>query len=234
MIPLGDVVPRRTRPVLTHVVTGLLAGAVLGFHLLTEPGQRHAWLWTWGATAASLPWPALATAWWLEPAWLAGVANAAVLLLLGPAVEDRLGHDRVAALLAVTIAGTAMATAWAPALTPRPVAGAAPLAAAVAAAHVRCFSESRLAWWLPGPAGGRVWETSTVILIGVWAIVVPGHLAQAVQPGPVPTPPLLGTAIGAGTGLLLARRLARPERCRVDWWDGETRSRSDAQRPLGS
>lgn len=218
MIPLGDVTPRRTRPVLTYAAAALLAAALVAFHASLDAAMRHAWLWRWGASADTLPWPALLSAPWLEPLWLAGAANLASLLLFGPAVEDRLGHVRYAGLLGIALVATLAMAALVPALAPRPAAGAAPVAAATMAAHVALFKETRVAWWVPGPGGGHVWEWPSTAVMAAWVLLVPGNLAQVVQAGPRATPPLLGVAVGIAVGAS-ARWFARPERLAVDWWD---------------
>jgi membrane associated rhomboid family serine protease len=218
MIPLGDVVPRRTRPLVTLGVCGILALATGLLHLALPPDTRVELHWAWGATVRTLPLPALVTAWMIEPAWLAGAANIAAVLLFGPAVEDRLGHGRFLLTLVVA-AASASALAVTIRSTPAlPIAGAAGPSAAVLTAYWTLFPPSKLVWWLPGVSGGRLLEMPALWAVVVWAVLVPGHLAGQFARQISSPPPLAGTLAGLVVGLAAAKLLARAERLRVEWW----------------
>jgi membrane associated rhomboid family serine protease len=219
MIPLGDVVPRRTWPLVTAATAVTFALAILLFHVLFDRERRIAVVWDWGASPRNVPWPALLTAIWIEPSWVVGTANLAALALFGPAVEDRFGHVRFLVLLTVgawigVLAGSAAFRP--PAL---PGTGAAALAAPVMAAHLRLFPDAKLVFWVPAPTGGTLHEPPAIWAIGLWAALVPAGLVRDVSAGLSSLIPLAGVAAAMLIGLASARLMPIPERLRVEWWD---------------
>jgi membrane associated rhomboid family serine protease len=221
MIPLGDVVPRRTRPVVTWLLSALIVGSIAIWHGVLDAETRLRGVWAVGAWPDTIPWPAVATSWLIEPLWLAGVANIAGLLLFGPAVEDRLGPTRFVLLLVVT----AGVTLWVTSATFRPpglpTAGAAALVASVLSAYLLLFPRSKLAFWTPGPRGGALHEPPILWSAAAWTLLVPGNLARYAQ-GPALAPPSRA-AVGAAfvIGVIWAWALVPAERRRVEWWDIE-------------
>jgi membrane associated rhomboid family serine protease len=218
MIPIGDVVPRRTRPWSTIAVVSLIGIGVACIHALC-PSSPQAALRTLGAGPHTFPWPALLTAACIEPFWLAGILNIGALGVLGPSVEDRLGHSRFLLLLLLG-AWAHVALPVATGSTPMPGSGgAAGAVAAVMGAYLLLFPESKVVLWMPGPGGGWVQEVPVIWPGLVWLLIVPGNLAQYAQPGPLIRIPTWGIAVAIGVGVIASRVLPPAERLQVAWWD---------------
>lgn len=218
MLPLGDVVPRRTFPHVTvAVVVGLLSG--LGWYRLMLPPERQLeWLWRIGAIRGTVPWPALVTACWIDPSWLAGLANAIVLALFGPAVEDRFGHLRYGAFLTTAeLLGTSASVSLAQVLS-APAAGALAPVSAVIATYLALFPHSKLSFWAPTPSGGALRECQAFWAVLVWVLLVPGGLLRQLH-GMAPSSQVLTALAVGGLAAVSARVVARRERMLVTWWD---------------
>ncbi len=189
MVPWCDVIPRRTHPWVTSTcLAGILGLAAVSW---LQPFLR--------ATAVLL----LADAW--------------VVLLSGPAAEDRLGRLRFSLLLA----GGAAAGLLIPSHSRGPWAGTPSVAAACLAAHLTIFPGSRVlaisVGWpysvheLPMHAIGFVW---TILRVGLWTMLSPAVTARLSLPSP------LIVAAAALVGGTAAHLLRRPERDSPAWWDG--------------
>lgn len=190
MVPWCDVIPRRTHP---WVTTTCLA-CILGI----------------GALA------------WLQPVLRATavlcLADAWVVLLAGPAAEDRLGRLRFGFLLA----GGATAGLLIPNHPPVPWAVPPSVAAACLAGHLTIFPGSRIlavsVGWpysvheLPMHSIGLVW---TILRVGLWSMMSSAATVRLSLPSPL----VVGAAaIIGGTAAFLLRR---PERESPDWWDAD-------------
>jgi membrane associated rhomboid family serine protease len=167
--PVRDVIPSARFPVVSTLVAVTLVCLMM---------------WT----TAEVSWTTATTGAWL-------LAHLAPLLILGETVEDRLGHDRYAALLIVA----ALAGWWmdgkpglGPTLAVYPV-------GAVSAAHLALFPTSQLIISIRI----RAFEAPSFVLPGIW-------LLTAISFGDVGTSavPLAGT----GTALLVSAAAARPLR----------------------
>lgn len=218
MIPLGDVVPRRTRPVVTVATAGLLLLSLLLFALTLDPQQRWGALWTLGASRSTVPWPALLTSFWLEPSWSLGLANSAALLLYGPAVEDRLGPHRMAALLGTGAATNALIGLFAVQPPSTPVTGAAVAVAAVLGTYLSLHPGSKLVFWVPGTAGTSLHEVPVFWGVSSWLIVAAGRLIN-VHAGWIVGAPMIAVIAAVLIAFAAGRHLALPARRSFGWWD---------------
>lgn len=188
MVPWCDVIPRRTHPWVTTICVACIIG--LGALAWLQPILR--------ATVVL----------WLADAW--------VVLLAGPAAEDRLGRLRFGSLLV----GGAVAGLLLPTTLPGLWAVPPSVAAAGLAAHLMVFPGSRVlaisVGWpysvheIPMHAIGLVW---TVARVGLWTLVPASTIVRLSLPSPL----VVGAAaIVGGAAALLLRR---PERESPDWWD---------------
>ncbi len=210
MIPLCDLVPTRTRP---RVVAGiLLAQAAAAVVAATTPiqsvpaGYGAAPLtWTWTGVALSLA---------LSPGVIVLAANLAALWLFGPAVEDRLGRGRFAALWLLSGAAASLAQIAATPWSGAGLLGAAGGAAGVAAAALTLHPRGRTLAVMPVVIGFEFVDLPSWLYAVTWATIL---LAATTA-----TPTLgLAAAVGAGAlaGAASAWTMRRPERMTVDWWD---------------
>lgn len=207
MIPVRDVVPSPTRP----VVTVVLLTASLVTTIITESR----------AISSLLPSPLLgAVATVSHGAWPWLAANGLLFWLLGPAIEDRTGRARFVLFCAASgVAGGIVPTALGSGH-----AGAAALAitAGVAAAHLVTFPDSRVLALAPARSGWTVVEWPSAAVAACWLL---GPVADAIgivhlEPFHPPGVALAASGAGSACGVLSMWILRRPERFAVAWWDG--------------
>lgn len=217
MIPVRDVVPSPTRP----VVTVVLISASLVTTLIAESA----------AVSSRLPAPLVgAAATVSHGAWPLLAANGLLFWLLGPAIEDRTGPARfVLFCVATGIAGGIVPTAMGSG-----PAGAAALAiaAGAAAAHLVTFPDSRVLAIAPGRSGWTVVEWPSAVVAACWTL---GPVADAIgilrlEPFGAPGVALAVAAAGSACGVLSMRVLRRPERFAVAWWDGPASAEVSSRR----
>lgn len=201
MLPVCDVVPRRTSASVTWCALAALAAV-------------SAWAW---AQPALKP-----TAWlWLVDGW--------AVLLSAPAVEDRLTRLRFVALLVVAAGVTAAVAmvAGGPGWWVLP----SGLAASTLAGHLTLFRGSQVlalfVGWpysvheLPMTSVALVWAA---IRVGVWSLAPTGAVVATAL---VPPTSLIA---GALVGVLFARLLRHRGRLSPDWWDARPRTSQIADR----
>lgn len=220
MIPLQDVVPARTRPVVTLSLMAAMALAVVGEWTL--PGDDAVRLLEGGGVVpASFEWHDLLTAVLLHAAWLPALANVAALWIFGENVEDRLGHGRfLLVFLACGVAGFLVHARFEPASAVAAV-GPAAAVAGVIGAHVAWFPRGRVLVLVPLGVTWDIIEVPSLLLLAVWLPLqsvagwwlplVPG--AEAAGPGPLA---LVG---GFAAGALTGRLFGRAERARIEWYE---------------
>lgn len=204
MIPIADVVPTRTPP---RVTWGLMALHAAGLGLtataaLTGAGRLPA------VPPADAPMALAAVmALAVPPGWLQSFASLWALWLLGPTVEDRLGHGRLA-LLYVLTGVTAMAVqVWLSPMHGLPLAGAGGAVAGVLGAHVALFPTGRILAAALVPWRFELLEPPALAFIGAWLLA---HLFGGTD--------LFALVAGGLTGAAAGRLLARPDRMQPAWW----------------
>jgi membrane associated rhomboid family serine protease len=218
VIPVGDVIPSRTRPFVTLAITTFTVAVAAAIRLFADSqgGDLAAAV---GAMPASFSIARALAATFVHLDWLSLGANVALLLIAGRTLEDRLGHQRFALLyLAGSVAGAVVA-AWASPMTYQVVLGAGGATGALAGAYVALFPRSRVLMlvWLPFLHDAV--EIPAIVLVAAWGF------CQLVAAADIYAPPGTGgvaalwsvaggLVMGAGVVHLLVRR----ERLRVEWW----------------
>jgi membrane associated rhomboid family serine protease len=205
MIPVGDVIPTRTRPLVTGLA--LAAGTWLD--------AREAF----GAVRAAGTGIIAAAAAFFHPQPLALVSNMAVLWLFGPALEDRLGHRRFAA--AVVLCGAAAALAHRIGTGGAAAPGVSGAVAGIVCGYLVRYPASSVLFLVPAIVTMRIVEMPASVCGAMWLLLQIGAgFASAGGDAPARAPIDLlayaaGALAGAGTVVLLRRR----ERERVEWWN---------------
>jgi membrane associated rhomboid family serine protease len=172
------------------------------------PSRTTPWV-TYSLVAANI------VAWAVGPAhsWVLVAGNTVALWVFGDNVEDRCGHARFLLLYVVcggaAVIAQAMVTQdWTSmALTASAVNGAA---AGVIGAYFTLFPKSLVLMGVYLVVFVDVIEVPAVAIAGVWVvmqIIIATMMLWA----------LLGAALVGALGVWL---LKRPERLRVDWWNG--------------
>jgi membrane associated rhomboid family serine protease len=207
MIPVGDVIPRRTTPVVTILVVVVTACAFAGVWLL--PGERF-WeiIAGYGLVPVAFSGSALLTSLLLHYGPLQAVSNLLALWVFGASVEDRMGPGRFLLFYLVggLVAGVADVlarneSAW-------PVVGATGAVAAVISAHFVLFPRSRGLVLVPIPWALDVVEVPSLLLVAFWLLFqVAGGASVFAALG------------GTTAGLLLVWGFRQRRRETVQWWD---------------
>ena len=220
MIPLRDVIPSRTRPVVT---VALLAMNVLVF--LRQAGldvpEMEQFIGAFGLVPADFSWLAVLTSMFVHGGLMHVAGNMLYLWIFGDNVEDRMGHGRFLAFYLLCGAAAALAQTTAAPDSPVPMVGASGAIAGVMGAYFVLYPKSRVLTLIPFPI--TVVEIPAVYLLGLWFVM------QFVNGLASMTPPEGGAlaggvafwahAAGFGAGALLVLVFRRPERQRVEWWD---------------
>lgn len=217
MIPLGDALPTRTAPgvTLAFVVASLVSFAWQAS--LDVPGQL-AWSSGAGVVPAS-PWtPAFLAAAWLQRDAL-GLAGASLMLVLfGPALEDRCGHGRFLGLL-LAAGGAALVAhiVSAPGSTGS-TSAAGGAVAGVVGGYLVLFRQSKVVFLVPLVVTSRLVEVLAVAVQALWFAVEAARHLDVTAAGVRETLGAEGYAAGFATGAIAVVMLKRPERMRPAWW----------------
>jgi membrane associated rhomboid family serine protease len=221
MIPLRDVIPSRTRPVVTVALIVLNALVFLQqLGLDAELGQ--AFVFRFGLVPAEFAWLNVFTSMFVHGGLMHVGGNMLYLWIFGDNVEDRMGHGRFLVFYLLSGIGAALAQTFAAPDSPIPMVGASGAIAGVMGAYFVLYPKSRVLTLLPFPI--TVVEIPAVYFLGIWFVMqfVNGLASQAQAAGGE----LAGGvafwahAAGFGVGAVLVFLFRRPERARIDWYDG--------------
>jgi membrane associated rhomboid family serine protease len=223
MIPLRDVIPSRTTPVVT---VGLIAANTLAFlYELSLGEQVSLFLIEFGLVPAAFSAVTLFTSMFLHGGFFHFGGNMLYLWIFGDNVEDRLGHGRF--LLFYLLCGVAAAVAQTMMVpdSPVPMVGASGAIAGVMGAYFVLYPRSKIVTLLPIFFFIQLIEVPAVFFLGVWFLMQfvsgVGSVAAAGEPtGGVAFWAHVAGFVAGLTGVVVFRR---PERQRVEWWDEPSR-----------
>jgi membrane associated rhomboid family serine protease len=170
VIPLRDVIPSRTVPVVTVALIGL---NVLGwfYELMLPRDELERFLHAFGAVPASFSAVTLVTSMFLHGGWMHIIGNMLYLWIFGDNVEDHMGH--VPFLLFYLLAGM-LATLGQIAMTPEstlPTIGASGAIAGVMGAYLVLYPRSRVLTLVPIFFYIELIELPAVLLLGFWFVM---------------------------------------------------------------
>ncbi|HEY3380148.1 MAG TPA: rhomboid family intramembrane serine protease [Vicinamibacterales bacterium] len=219
MIPLRDVIPSRTTPVVTVAIIVVNAAAFV-FELWLPGTERQQFLRDFGIVPAAFSWVTLMTSMFLHGGWLHVLGNMWYLWIFGDNVEDRLGHGRylVFYLLCGAVAGFAQ-TLFSPD-SYVPTIGASGAIAGVMGAYFVLYPQSRVLTLIPLFIFVEIVEIPALFFLGFWFLMQlfggVGSIAHTTgtQGGIAFWAHIAGFVAGLG-GVFVLRR---PERQRVEWW----------------
>jgi len=219
VIPLRDVIPSRTTPVVTVAI--ILLNALVFFYQLSLGSEGQNFVQVLGLVPAYFSWVSVFTSMFLHGGLLHFGGNMLYLWIFGDNVEDRMGHGRFLGFyLLCGIAAALAQTMMAPNSTV-PMIGASGAIAGVMGAYFVLYPHSRIVTLLPLFVFVQIVEVPAIFFLGVWFLMqfLSGVGSIAVSTGE-PTggvafwAHVAGFAAGIG-GVFLFRR---PERQRVEWW----------------
>jgi membrane associated rhomboid family serine protease len=221
MIPIRDVVPSRTFPVVTLTLIAINVLVFL-YELWLGPGLP-AFLREWGLVPARFSFLTLFTSLFLHTGILHVGGSALFLWIFGDNVEDRLGRRRF--VLLYLLCGTVAAAAQLLTMPASrvPIVGAGGAIAGVMGAYFVLYRRSKIVTLLPIPFRVQLIEVPAVLFLIVWFLIqfLSGlrPLAATATAEPVGGIAFWAHAAGLATGAVAVLLLKRPERLRVEWWD---------------
>src|SRR6187401_2112216 len=168
MIPVGDVIPSPTSPRATFAILGLAAVVWLTAPLF--PRDAFPVILTHAAVPAHFSWVAATIGLVAHDGLVQLAANAVVLLILGRAVEDRLGHWRFLAYYVLTGYAGTMASVWGAPSSLLPVLGASAATGGVIGGYLALLPRSHILLLVPAQGGLDAVEVPALLLPGFWLL----------------------------------------------------------------
>jgi membrane associated rhomboid family serine protease len=219
MFPLKDVIPSRTRPLVSTTLV-VLNFAVFLLQLTLSPADQERLIATFGLVPAYFSIATVFTSMFVHGGFLHVAGNMLYLWIFGDNIEDRLGHRRfIAFYLAAGVVAALAQTAMDPASTV-PMVGASGAVAGVMGGYFVLYPQSRVLTLFPFPL--MLFEVPAVFFLGLWFLMQfisgLGSLAAS-SGGEVPGGVAFWAHVmGFLAGAVLVRLMQRPERQRVEWW----------------
>jgi membrane associated rhomboid family serine protease len=219
MIPLRDVIPSRTTPWVTFA---LIAVNIMVFsgELLLDDAEASAFFMAFGLVPSEFSWIAAFTAIFIHGGWIHIAGNLLSLWIFGDNVEDRMGHGRFLAFYLIAgLAGNLAQTAALPDSTV-PLVGASGAIAGVMGAYLVLFPYSRVLVLIFLFVFVDVIEIPAVFFLLFWFLLQ--LFSGAGQLASLPGENIAFWAHIGGflTGLVGVWIFRRPERQKVEWWEG--------------
>ena len=216
MIPLRDIIPSRTTPIVT--ISLIVANVLVFLYELSLGSAVDDFTLYFGLVPAAFSWVAVFTSMFLHGGLFHVAGNMLYLWIFGDNVEDRMGHGRF--LVFYLLCGTAAAlaqTITAPDSVV-PMVGASGAIAGVMGAYFVLYPKSRIVTLVTLVFFFQVIEVPAIYFLGIWFVM---QFLSGV--GSIGTAATGGVAVWAHVGGFLAGLsgvivFRRPERQRVEWW----------------
>lgn len=219
MIPIRDVIPSRTTPVVT--ITLIVANALVFLFQQSLPAsESQSFVMTWGLVPAAFSWVTMLSSMFLHGGWAHFLGNMLYLWIFGDNVEDRFGHLRYLFFYLMCGTAAALLQVFFSAGSRIPMVGASGAIAGVLGAYIVMFPHSRVLTIVPIFIIVQFIEVPALLLLGLWFVLQllngVGSLAQTADVGGVA---FWAHAGGFVVGMIAVFFFRRPERQRVEWWD---------------
>lgn len=219
MIPIKDVIPSRTTPVVTVLLIAANALVFL-YQLGLSPEEFEAFVFAFGLVPAHFTVLTLFTSMFVHAGLGHVGGNLLYLWIFGDNIEDRLGHGRFLAFyLATGVVAALSQTAMDPA-SRIPMVGASGAIAGVMGGYFVLYPHSRVLTLFPFPL--MLFEVPAIFFLGLWFVIQfvsgLGSLAAAANGGLPGGVAFWAHIMGFVAGVVLVRLMRRPERERVEWW----------------
>src|SRR6185436_14635094 len=226
MIPLRDIIPSRTTPVVTIAL--IVINVLVFLYELALGRGVNAFTLYWGLVPAAFSWVTVLTSMFLHGGLMHVAGNMLYLWIFGDNVEDRMGHGRY--LVFYLLCGIAAALAQTITVPDSvvPMVGASGAIAGVMGAYFVLYPRSRIVTLVPLFFFIQLIEVPAIFFLGIWFLMqflsgVGSIVSTVGNAGNGSGGPIGGIAFWAHiagfvagiTGVVLFRR---PERQRVEWW----------------
>jgi membrane associated rhomboid family serine protease len=220
MIPLRDIIPSRTTPVVT--VT-LIALNTLAFVYELSLGEGiETFIRTWGVVPADFSIVTLFSSMFLHGGILHVAGNMLYLWIFGDNVEDRMGHGRFITFYLGCGVAAALAQTYASPESAVPMVGASGAIAGVMGAYFVLYPHSRIVTLVPIIIFIQIVEVPAIFFLGIWFLMQflsgVGSITEAAD-GTSGGIAFWAHAAGFVAGLIGVMVFRRPERQRVEWWN---------------
>jgi membrane associated rhomboid family serine protease len=220
MIPLRDIIPSRTTPVVT---IALIAVNVLVFLYELALGRGvDAFTLYWGLVPAAFSWVTVLTSMFLHGGIMHVAGNMLYLWIFGDNVEDRMGHGRFLVFYLLCGAAAALAQTITQPDSVIPMVGASGAIAGVMGAYFVLYPRSRIVTLVALFFFFQVIEVPAILFLGIWFLMqfVSGlgsilTVASGQAAGGIAFWAHVAGFVAGISGVVVFRR---PERQRVEWW----------------
>jgi len=216
VIPLRDVIPSRTTPVVT--VSLIVANVVVFLYELTLGRRVEEFTLVFGLVPADFSWIAVFTSMFVHGGLFHVAGNMLYLWIFGDNVEDRMGHARFLAFYLFCGTAAALAQTFTSPDSTVPMVGASGAIAGVMGAYFVLYPKSRIVTLIPLFFFFQIVEIPAIFFLGIWFVMQflsgVGSIAASATGG-VAFWAHVGGFVAGLVGVLILRR---PERQRVEWW----------------
>lgn len=216
MLPLRDIIPSRTFPVVTVCVL-VINALVFLFQASLDADTEVQFVYAFGLVPAEFAVANVVTSMFVHGGLFHFAGNMLYLWIFGDNVEDRMGHGRFVVFYLLCGACAAAGQTLAAPASALPMVGASGAIAGVMGAYLVLYPHSRVLTLFPFPL--MLFEVPAVFLLGLWLV------AQFLGGLGTPAGDALGGIAfwahvrGFVAGVVLVFVFRRPERQRVEWWN---------------
>jgi membrane associated rhomboid family serine protease len=221
VIPIRDVIPSRTTPVVTVLIIVINAAVFLHQQTLGE-AELTDFVSRYALVPAAFSIPAVLTSMFMHGDWMHFLGNMLFLWIFGDNVEDRVGHGRFVVFYVLCGAAAALAQVWITPASRIPMVGASGAIAGVMGAYFVMFPHSRVLTLVPIFFFIELIEVPAIFFLGIWFLLQ--FLSGVTSLGVPRTQDVGGVAFwahvaGFVAGVIWIFVFRRPERQRVEWFD---------------
>jgi membrane associated rhomboid family serine protease len=221
VIPLRDVIPSRTTPVVTVLIIAINAVVFLYQQTLSEP-ELMRFVYSYALVPVAFSTSAVLTSMFMHGDWMHFLGNMLFLWIFGDNVEDRVGHGRFVLFYVLCGAAAALAQVWISPASRVPMVGASGAIAGVMGAYFVMFPHSRVLTLVPIFFFIELIEVPAIFFLGIWFLLQ--FLSGVTSLGVPRAQDVGGVAFwahvaGFVAGVIWIFVFRRPERQRVEWFD---------------
>jgi len=218
MIPLRDIIPSRTTPVVTITLIGI--NVLVFLYELSLGRAVDAFTLYWGLVPAAFSWVTVVTSMFLHGGFMHVAGNMLYLWIFGDNVEDRMGHGRFLVFYLLCGVAAALAQTITQPDSVIPMVGASGAIAGVMGAYFVLYPRSRIVTLIPLFFFFQVIEVPAILFLGIWFIMqfisgLGSIVTVAGNTGGIAVWAHVAGFVAGISGVVVFRR---PERQRVEWW----------------
>jgi len=170
MIPLRDVIPSRSTPLIT--ITLILLNALAWMYEISMSRENlSVFLQGFGVVPAAFSLPTLFSSMFLHGSWSHVIGNMWYLWIFGDNVEDRMGHGRFLTFYLLCGIGAAFGQMFMDPDSTLPMIGASGAIAGVMGGYFVLYPHSRVLTLIPLIIFWEIIELPAIMLLGFWFLM---------------------------------------------------------------